>query len=125
MLNTTAELKEDKFVINGSKTFITVAREMDLYLFISKVQGAQKLQAFLVQKDKVKLGQKITSLGMKWISWGELVIENAEVPKDNLIIDDAVKFLGVLGRVGILGASAIAYGLAEGAYEEALNHTKK
>ena len=124
VLNTTAELKGDKYVMNGTKTFITGAGEMDLYLIISKVQGAQKPQVFLLDKSQVKVGQKFASLGMKGISWGELIIENAEIPKENLIVDDSVKFLGVLGRVGMLGASAIAYGLAEGAFEEALNHVK-
>ncbi|BFI74278.1 acyl-CoA dehydrogenase family protein [Sulfurisphaera ohwakuensis] len=124
VLNTTAELKGDKYVINGSKTFITGAGELDLYLLISKIQGQQKPGVFLLEKNQVKSGQKFTSLGMKGISWGELIIENAEVPKDYMIIDDAVKFLGVLGRIGMLGVSAIAYGLAEGAFEEALNHVK-
>lgn len=124
VLNTTAELKGDKYVINGSKTFITGAGQLDLYLVISKITGAQKPGVFLLEKTQAKAGQKFVSLGMKGISWGELIVENAEVSKDNLIVDDSVKFLGVLGRVGMLGASAIAYGLAEGALEEALNHTK-
>ncbi|BFH74172.1 acyl-CoA dehydrogenase family protein [Sulfurisphaera javensis] len=124
VLNTMAELKGDKYVINGTKTFITGAGKLDLYLLISKVQGAQKPGVFLLEKSQIKEGQKFVSLGMKGISWGELIIENAEVPKEYMIVDDAVKFLGVLGRVGMLGASAIAYGLAEGAYEEALNHVK-
>ncbi|MDT7876448.1 MAG: acyl-CoA dehydrogenase family protein [Sulfolobaceae archaeon] len=121
---TNAELKGDKYVINGSKTFITGAGELDLYLIITKITGNPKPGVILVDKSKVKVGQRFTSLGMKGISWGELVLENVEVPKENFIVDDFTKFLGVLGRVGMLGVSAISVGLAEGAFEEALTHVK-
>ncbi|MDT7902004.1 MAG: acyl-CoA dehydrogenase family protein [Acidianus sp.] len=124
VLNTTAELKGDKYVINGNKTFITGVGELDLFMIITKIVGQQKPGVILVEKGQTKVGQKFVSLGMKGVSWGELILENAEVSKDNFIVDDFVKFVGVLGRVGMLGVSAISLGLAEGAFEEALNHAK-
>ncbi|MCY0859761.1 MAG: acyl-CoA/acyl-ACP dehydrogenase [Sulfolobaceae archaeon] len=122
-LRTTAELQNGKYVIKGSKSFITGVGELDLYLIIAKVPNAPKPHVFLVDKSQVKIGQKFTPMGMKGISWGELIVD-ATVDKDNLVIDDSLKFLGVLGRIGMLGVSAISYGIAEGAFEEALNHVK-
>jgi alkylation response protein AidB-like acyl-CoA dehydrogenase len=97
-LKTTAVKKHDKYLINGSKMFITNAPIADLIIVFAitdKTKGFAGVSAFIVEKDTpgLTISLAIEKMGLKTSPIGELVFEDCEVPIENL-----------LGREG-LGAS--------------------
>ncbi len=124
-----ADLKGDKYILNGNKLWITNANEANLFIVFANVdpsQGYKGITAFLVEKDfpGFKVGKKEEKLGIRASSTCELLFENCEVPKENILGDVgrgykvAIETLNE-GRIGI-GAQMI--GIAQGAYEAAKNY---
>jgi len=84
--STRAELMGDKWVLNGTKMWISNAKWADLFLVMAKIDG-EKFSAFLVEKDfpGVSVAREEHKMGLKGSSTARLVLENAEVPKENLL----------------------------------------
>jgi butyryl-CoA dehydrogenase len=119
-----AEEKGDKFVLNGNKLWITNAKEAHVFIVFANINpglGYKGITAFIVEKDMVgfQVGKKEDKLGIRASSTCELLFENCEVPKSNILGDVgkgykiAIETLNE-GRIGI-GAQMI--GIAQGAYE--------
>lgn len=126
-----AELKGDKYVLNGSKLWITNGNEASLFIVFANIdfgKGYKGITAFLVEKSfpGFKVGKKEDKLGIRASSTCELLFENCEVPVAN-ILGEAGKGYKIAietlneGRIGI-GAQMV--GIAQGAYEAALNYVK-
>ncbi|WP_420414774.1 isovaleryl-CoA dehydrogenase [Roseibium sp.] len=99
-----AEKKGDKYILNGSKMWITngpTAETMIIYAKTDPDAGAKGITAFLVEKDfpGFSVAQKLDKLGMRGSETGELVFQNCEVPEEN-----------VLGEVG-KGVNVLMSGL--------------
>jgi isovaleryl-CoA dehydrogenase len=89
-----AERKGDRFVLNGTKMWITNGPCLDVVVVYAKTDpdaGPRGITAFLVERDfpGFSAAQKLDKLGMRGSDTGELVFEDCEVPADN-----------VLGKVG-------------------------
>jgi hypothetical protein len=89
-----AERKGDRFVLNGTKMWITNGPCLDVVVVYAKTDpgaGPRGITAFLVERDTpgFSVAQKLDKLGMRGSDTGELVFEDCEVPADN-----------VLGKVG-------------------------
>jgi isovaleryl-CoA dehydrogenase len=89
-----ADRKGDRYVLNGSKFWITngpVADTLVVYAKTDPAAGAQGITAFIVENSfkGFSVAQKLDKLGMRGSETGELVFEDCEVPEEN-----------VLGRVG-------------------------
>jgi isovaleryl-CoA dehydrogenase len=91
-LATRAEKKGDKYIINGSKIFITNAPVADFFTFYAKTdpeKGPHGISAFFVKLDEVKgkgfTCEKIKKWGMRTSPTGLLTFEDMEVPEDQLI----------------------------------------
>ena len=87
-MKTTAELKGDKYILNGRKCFITNSHTSDFWVVICKTaEGAKGLSALIVDKDApgAKLGRKENKFGLRGANTGELAFDNCEVPKENLL----------------------------------------
>ena len=84
-MTTTACLKGDTWILNGTKTYITNGPEGHVFLVYAKVDGA--MSAFLVDRDcpGFSASQKIPKMGMRASSMSELIFENCEVPASNLL----------------------------------------
>jgi len=87
-LRTTATRKGDRYVINGSKTFISNGNVADLLLVFATVdpaKGARGVSAFLVEKGTPGLvvGNKIEKMGMRTSPMAELFFDGLEVPVEN------------------------------------------
>ena len=86
-LKATAELSDDgeSYLLNGSKIFVTNGGWADLYTVFAQLDG--KLSAFLVERDTegLRLGPEEKKLGIKGSSTTSLFLENARVPKENLL----------------------------------------
>jgi isovaleryl-CoA dehydrogenase len=89
-LRTRADKKGNKYVLNGTKTFITNAPYGDYFLLYAKTapdKGARGISAFIVEKDYpgFSISKKLDKMGMRGSPTGEISLDNVEVPEENLI----------------------------------------
>jgi len=103
-MSTRAEKKGDRYVINGSKMWITngpIAETLVVYAKTDPAAGPRGITAFIIEKGMkgFSTAQKLDKLGMRGSDTGELVFENCEVPEEN-----------VLGEVG-RGVNVLMSGL--------------
>ena len=95
-----AEVRGDRYVLNGTKFWITNAPHADVLVVYAKTDPeatGRAITAFLIEKDfkGFSCAQKLDKLGMRGSDTGELVFEDCEVPQENV--------LGPLnGGVGVL-----------------------
>lgn len=98
-----AEKKGDKYVLNGTKMWITNGPDADVIVVYAKTEpdaGSKGITAFIVEKAfGFTTAQKLDKLGMRGSNTGELVFQNVEVPEENI--------LGELNR----GAAVLMSGL--------------
>jgi isovaleryl-CoA dehydrogenase len=85
-----AEKKGDRYVLNGTKFWITNAPDADVLLVYAKTDPAAKqhgITAFIIEKKfkGFRVAQKLDKLGMRGSSTGELVFEDCEVPEQNVV----------------------------------------
>jgi len=103
-MRTRAEKKGDRYVLNGSKMWITNGPDADVLVVYAKTDpdaGAKGITAFLIEKSfsGFSTAQKLDKLGMRGSNTCELVFQDCEVPEEN-----------VLGGVG-KGANVLMSGL--------------
>jgi isovaleryl-CoA dehydrogenase len=85
-----AEKKNDRFVLNGTKMWITNGPDADTLVVYAKTDPERKsrgITAFLIEKGFAgfSVAQKLDKLGMRGSNTGELVFDNVEVPFDNVL----------------------------------------
>lgn len=95
-----AERKGDRFVLNGSKTWITNGPDADTYVIYAKTspdKGSHGITAFIVERDwkGFSRGQKFDKLGMRGSNTCQLFFDDVEVPEENVLgqIDGGVRVL--------------------------------
>lgn len=126
---TTAVLEGNKWVLNGSKNFITHAISADLVVVIAKTGLASDkkgMTAFLVEKGTKGFtsGKKENKLGMRASETACLFFDNCRIPQENQLGEAHQGFVQALkildgGRISI---AALALGIAKGAYKAALHY---
>jgi len=131
-IQTTAVLKGDKYVLNGTKQWITNGGEADTYTVIAmtnKNKGSRGASGFIVEKDTpgFSFGKKEDKLGIRCSSTRELVFEDCEIPKENLLGKEGQGFILAMktldqSRPGI-GAQGV--GLAQGALDESCSYARQ
>ena len=89
-MTTRAEKKGDRYILNGTKMWITNCDEADVLVIYAKTDpsaGSKGISAFLVEKEFAgfSVAQKLDKLGMRGSPTGELKFENCEVPEENLL----------------------------------------
>lgn len=126
-----AEDKGDKYVLNGSKLWITNGNEANVFICfanIDQAKGYKGITAFIVEKSfpGFKVGKKEDKLGIRASSTCELLFENCEVPKENVLgeVGKGYKIAIETLNEGRIGIGAQMIGIAQGAYEAALNYVK-
>jgi len=130
-LRTTAVRKGDRWILNGSKMFITQGSVGDVFIILALTTPQKKgkgITAFLVERDQPGFTQRAMhgKLGMRSSDTAELHLEDVEVPDTHRVGDLDAGFTNTLqildrGRVGI---GALAVGLGRGALEEARAYAK-
>jgi len=95
-----ADKKGDRYVLNGTKMWITNGPDCDTLVVYAKTDleaGARGMTAFLVEKGMAgfSVAQKLDKLGMRGSHTGELVFNNVEVPEENILgqLNGGVKVL--------------------------------
>jgi alkylation response protein AidB-like acyl-CoA dehydrogenase len=131
-LKTTAVHKGNKWIMNGSKTFITNPNYSDYTIVMAITnpeQGARGISAFIVEKGTpgFRIGKNLNKLGMRASDTAELFFDNCEIPEENLLGKEGEGFhqaMSILdgGRVSI---GAMCVGIARGAYENALKYAQE
>jgi len=127
-IQTTAKKDGDFYILNGVKQFISNASHSDVYTVVAstdKTRGARGISAFIVEKNfpGISYGKKEIKLGIKASVTTELVFEDCRVPKENLMGKEGLGFVYVMRNFDRArpGVGAIALGIAQGAYEDALD----
>ncbi len=132
-VRTRAELHGDEWVINGSKMWITNAGDASYIVTLVRTspeeRSSRALSMIIVPTDTpgVHIGPPEKKMGL-WTSHSHAITyENVRVPKENLLGEvgrGLHQTLAVLdgGRVGI---AALALGIAQGAFEEAVRYAKE
>jgi isovaleryl-CoA dehydrogenase len=99
-MRTRAERRGDRFVLNGSKMWITNGPEADTLVVYAKTDpaaGARGITAFLIEKGMTgfSTAQKLDKLGMRGSDTCELVFADCEVPAENVLgkVNEGVKVL--------------------------------
>ncbi|KUP06011.1 acyl-CoA dehydrogenase [Bacillus coahuilensis p1.1.43] len=128
---TTAEQRKDSFIINGNKCYITNAsysKVVPITAVTGTNTGKKEISAIIVPTSAkgFTIHSAYEKMGLNSSNTTELVLENVEVPVENLLGkkgEGYKQFLITLdgGRIGI---GAMAVGIAQGAYERALQYAK-
>ena len=87
-IQTRAKRDGDYYIINGNKMWITNAERADvIYTYTRTGDEKKDLSTFIIEKDTpgYSFGRPLHKLGMRASPTGELVFENAKVPKANLV----------------------------------------
>lgn len=129
---TTAVLEGDYYILNGGKIFITNADKADTYVVFAVTTpdiGVRGISAFIVEKgwDGFTFGDHYDKLGIRSSSTAELIFNNVKVPKENLLGEEGEGFKIAMQTLdgGRIGIAAQALGIAQGAYESALEYSKE
>ena len=128
---TTAVDMGDYYLLNGTKNWITNGGNASTYLVIAHThpeKGHKGINAFIVEKgwEGFEIGPKENKMGIRGSDTHSLFFNDVKVPKENRIGEDGFGFtfaMNVLngGRIGI---ASQALGIAQGAYELALEYAK-
>ncbi len=124
--------RRKNWVLNGTKTFITNGGYADVAVVVAvtdKTAHTHGLSAFVVEKGTpgFRAGKKENKLGLRASDTSELIFEDCEIPAENLLGHEGEGFIDAMkvldgGRISI---AALGLGMAQGAYEAALNYSKE
>ena len=130
-IRTTAVKKGDKYILNGTKQWITNGGEADIYTIFAvtdKARGARGVSCFIVEKGTpgFTFGKKENKLGIRCSATRELIFEDCEVPAENLIGREGTGFIWAMKTFDVSrpGIAAQGVGLAQGALDEAVLYAK-
>lgn len=147
---TTAVRKNGHYVLNGTKRFITHGGVGEIFVVTAVTdpsKGTKGISSFILTKptndpegakgagvghdaslpalEGFRAGKKEDKLGWRASDTCELIMEDVEVPAENLLGEEGLGFVNFMktldnGRVGI---AALSLGIAEGAFEQSLQYT--
>ena len=129
-VKTTAKKDGNYYILNGTKHFITNGGDADVYTVIAvtdKQRGPRGVSAFIVEKGTpgFSFGKKEEKMGIRASSTGELIFNDARVPKENLLgLKEGIGFIATMRTFDQSrpGVAAQAVGIAQGALELATQY---
>ena len=128
---TTAELKGDNYILNGSKIFITNGGQADIYIVMAmtdKSQGTKGISAFIVEKSfpGFEVGQLEEKMGIRASETREIIFKACEIPRENLLGEEGDGFKIAMNALdfGRIGIAAQALGIAQASLDESVNFAK-
>lgn len=145
---TTAVRRNDHYVINGSKIFITHGGVGEIFVVTAVTDprsGTKGITSFILTKKAdlshrgdvdighepslpamkgFRAGKKENKLGWRASDTRELVFEDVEVPVENRLGEEGMGFVNFMQTLdsGRIGIAALSLGIAEGAFEQALTY---
>ncbi len=149
---TTAVKQGDRYLLNGSKRFITHAGVGEVFVVTAvtdPTKGTKGISSFILTKESCDLekvrdlgighdpaftpmrgfraGKKEDKLGWRASDTRELIFEDVEVPEENRLGEEGRGFINFMKTLdaGRIGIAALSLGLARGAFEQALAYTSE
>ena len=126
----TASRDGDEYVLNGTKIFITHGGDAEIYIIIANCRperGMRGVTAFIVEKgtDGFEFGKDEEKMAYKSLSNRELIFTDCRVPAENVLHKEGRGFQVAMEtlRVGRIGMAIGAVGLAQVAYEAAVEYS--
>ncbi|MHB1298782.1 MAG: acyl-CoA dehydrogenase [Gemmatimonadaceae bacterium] len=148
----TAVKKGGKYILNGTKRFITHAGVGEIFVVTAVTnpgKGTKGISSFILTKETCDLervkglgmghdatlpamkgfrsGKKEDKLGWRASDTRELIFEDVEVPAENLLGEEGKGFVNFMKTLdaGRIGIASLSLGVAQGAFEEALKYTSE
>lgn len=130
-MTTTAVKDGDYYVLNGRKTFITMAPLSDYAIIYAKTdvsKGARGISGFIVDMKLpgVSCGKPEKKMGLIGCATSDIILENVKVHKSDLLGQEGTGFINAMKTldVGRIGVAAQSIGVAQGALDEAIRYAK-
>jgi alkylation response protein AidB-like acyl-CoA dehydrogenase len=130
-LKTTAVLKGDHYVVNGTKSFVTNAMYAGIYIVFAKIppdEGRKSISCFVIDAGTagMTLGKPEPKCGIKASDTREISFQDVLVPKGNMLgtMGDGFRMAVSILNSGRIGVSFQAIGIAQAALEEAIRYSK-
>ena len=131
-MQTTAVKDGDYYVLNGRKTFITMAPLADWAVVYAKTDmsmGTRGISAFIVdmKQEGVSCGKPEKKMGVVGCATSDIILENVRVHKDNLLGQEGKGFINAMKTLdtGRMGVAAQSIGVAQGCLDEAIKYAKE
>ncbi|MFH1862441.1 MAG: acyl-CoA dehydrogenase family protein [bacterium] len=131
-IQTRAIKKGNQWILNGTKTWVTSGPHADFFSVAAKTNpdaGFKGIDIFLVEKGTpgLTISKSIPKLGLRSTSTAELAFDDCAVPEENLLGEQGTGFanLGKLLNEIRLQTGALALGLAQAAYKDALRYANE
>lgn len=130
-MTTTAVKEGDYYILNGRKTFITMAPLSDYAIVYAKTditKGSRGISAFIVDMKLpgVSCGKPEKKMGIIGCATSDIILENVRIHKDDLLGEEGKGFSNAMKTldVGRIGVAAQSIGIAQGALDEAIKYAK-
>ncbi len=131
-IQTRAKKVNDHYVITGRKIFITGADKADYFIVSARTNPPKDgkrwwgITVFIVERDwpGVKVGQRFNVTGLRGERPHEVILDEVKVPAENIVgkVDEGFKVIVSTYDHTRIGIAAQAVGIAQGAFEKALNY---
>ena len=129
---TLAKREGDKYILNGTKTFITNGGAAEIYVIFATMDpsaGTDAITAFIVEKGwpGVSFGAKEKKLGIRCSQTANVIMENVEVPVENRLGEEGEGFKIAMKTFDITRTTVAAggVGIARAAFEYALQYAQE
>jgi len=132
-LKAKAKRSGDDYILRGSKTYITNVPFAEVYLVFAKTGGAIEpgnISAFIVERDfqGFSVGKTFDKMGMRGSPTGTVFFKNCKIPASNLLGgEEGIGYRQLFKGMDVERAcwASIGLGIAQAAFESALNYSKK
>lgn len=131
-ITTTAVRKGDYYILNGRKTFITMAPLADYAVVYAKTdmsKGTRGISAFIVdmKQEGVSCGKPEDKMGIIGCATSDIILENVKIHKSNLLGEENKGFINAMKTldVGRIGVASQAIGIAQAALDESIKYAKE
>jgi alkylation response protein AidB-like acyl-CoA dehydrogenase len=131
-LKTTAVRRGDRYIVNGTKTWITsggVADAAIVYVNTEPVRGEKGITALVIERGTpgFKVGKEEKKLGINGTACVELSFSDCDVPVENRIGQEGEGYKIALSALdgGRIGIATQAVGISQGAFDEALKYSQQ
>jgi alkylation response protein AidB-like acyl-CoA dehydrogenase len=131
-MTSTAVKDGDYYILNGRKTFITMAPLADYAIIYAKTdltKGTKGISAFIVDMtlEGVSCGKAEHKMGLVGCATSDIILENVRVHKDDLLGEEGKGFTNAMKTLdtGRMGVAAQSIGVAQGALDEAIKYAKE